>query len=102
MPASSLSRYSLRYGGSVPSCWVTLYWIGESFFWSSESLGLRNGVVTLRSPFTLRAGACADARVTPAAAQVAVRASSRARRARPGRYDIMVLLENGRRTRGRR
>src|SRR5215207_5072073 len=102
MPASWLSQYSLRNAGSVPSCWVTLYWIGESFFCSSESLGLRNGVVILRAPFTLRAGACADARETPAVAQVARRASSRARRARPGRYDMMVLLENGRRARGRR
>src|SRR5580704_14522924 len=30
MPASWLFQYSLRNGGSVPSCWVTLYCNGES------------------------------------------------------------------------
>jgi hypothetical protein len=58
---------------------------------------LWNGVVIVRSRFTLRAGACAEARGADAAATVAVRASSRARVTRPGRCDMVVLLENGRR-----
>src|SRR5215207_2780049 len=58
--------------------------MGESFCLSSESLGLRKVVVTLRSPFTPRADACAEAREKPVAAKVARRASIRARRARPG------------------
>src|SRR6185436_1625547 len=40
MPASWLSQYSLRNGGSVPSFWVTSYCIGVSFFFSSSSDGL--------------------------------------------------------------
>src|SRR5215207_11763637 len=59
--------------------------MGESFCLSSESLGLRKVVVTLRSPFTPRADACAEAREKPVAAKVARRASIRARRARPVR-----------------
>src|SRR5689334_2202722 len=39
MPASWLFQYSLRNGGSVPSCCVTSYWIGVSFFFSSSSDG---------------------------------------------------------------
>ena len=31
--------YSFRNGGSVPSCWVTWYCIGESRWRSSSSLG---------------------------------------------------------------
>src|SRR5437762_9012381 len=40
MPALWLSQKSLRKAGSVPSCCVTSYWIGVSFFFSSASDGL--------------------------------------------------------------
>src|SRR5687767_1794777 len=39
MPCFLLSQYSFWNGGSVPSCWVTLYWMGVSVFLSSSSAG---------------------------------------------------------------
>src|SRR5215510_13710090 len=56
MPSAWLSQYSLRNGGSVPSCWVTSYCIGLSFFFSSASLGF---LKFMDHPFGLVAAAWA-------------------------------------------
>src|SRR5438552_1230764 len=82
MPASWLFTYSLRKGGSVPSCCVTLYCIGVSDFFSSSSLGFLN-VSILHPPrvfcvaavfvdVVCDAGACASPRVHASALTSAV------------------------------
>src|SRR5689334_5645760 len=91
MPSSWLSQNSFRNGGSVPSCCVTLYCMGVSFFWSSLSLGFLNVSVTFRSPFGVAGGDCATAPSEHAVVAMVNSANTSARY----EFDIYGFLDAG-------